>query len=139
MHDNVLLALHAERLAALSALGFTAGGTPPPLAVLYTALQIAPLRRVYSWGVPSDAALETIARFAAAAGVVEVGAGTGYWAAALATRGVDVRAYDAAPVDCAAAHNGHHALADSAAPPPFAAVLRRDAASAAAAHPRRAL
>ena len=138
MHDNALLALHEERLAALAALGFKAGSTPPPLAVLFTALQVAPLRRVYSWGVPNDAALACIARFAGATGVVEVGAGTGYWAAALSRRGIDVRAYDAAPVDCAAAHNGHHVLA-STSPPPFAAVLQRDARNAAAAHPRRAL
>ena len=138
MHDNVLLALHAERQAALAELGFTAGGTPPPLAVLFTALQVAPLRRLYSWGVPNDAALSCIARIAGATGVVEVGAGTGYWAAALHGRGVDVRAYDAAPVDCATAHNGHHVLA-STSPPPFAAVLRQDARNAADAHPRRSL
>ena len=138
MHDNVLLALHAERQAALAELGFTAGGTPPPLAVLFTALQVAPLRRLYSWGVPNDAALSCIARIAGATGVVEVGAGTGYWAAALCGRGVDVRAYDAAPVDCATAHNGHHVLA-STSPPPFAAVLRQDARNAADAHPRRSL
>ena len=139
MRDNVLLALHEERLAALTALGYAAGGAPPPLAVLYSALQIAPLRRLYSWGVPNDAALACIARCAEATGVVEVGAGTGFWAKALSKRGVDVRAYDAAPVDCASAHNGHHALSANTPPPPFTAVLRRDARSAAAAHPRRVL
>lgn len=139
MRDNVLRALHEERLAALTALGYAAGGAPPPLAVLYSALQIAPLRRLYSWGVPNDAALACIARCAEATGVVEVGAGTGFWAKALSKRGVDVRAYDAAPVDCASAHNGHHALSANTPPPPFTAVLRRDARSAAAAHPRRVL
>ena len=139
MHDTVLLTLHKERLAALTALGFTGGGTPPPLAVLYSALQVAPLRRLYSWGLPSDAALACIARCAGATGVVEVGAGTGYWARVLSRRGVDVRAYDAAPVDCVSAHNGHHVLLAHTSPPPFAAVFRRDARDAAAAHPRRCL
>ena len=137
---NALLALHAERSAALAALGFRAGAAPPALAVLYTALQVAPLRRVYAWGVPSDAALACLAEAAGSAGLVEVGAGTGYWAHLLARRGVSVRAYDIAPVDCAGTHNGHHAVPGSAVPPPpFAAVARRDAAAAAAAHPRRAL
>jgi hypothetical protein len=137
---NELLALHAERTAALAALGYRAGAAPPPLAVLYTALQVAPLRRVYAWGVPSEAALACLAKAAGSAGLVEVGAGTGFWSALLARRGVCVRAYDAAPVDCAGTHNGHHAVPGSAVPPPpFAAVARRDAAAAAAAHPRRAL
>lgn len=136
--ENVLFALHAERMAALSALGFRAGDTPSALAVLYTALQIAPLRRVYSWGIPTCAALSCVAH-AAGGGLVEVGAGTGFWASLLAARGVDVRAYDAAPVDCGL-HNGHHSLAGSTElPPPFLQVLRRSAVDAAAAHPGRAL
>lgn len=48
----------------------------------------------YAWAVPTDDALAAIARHGP---LVEIGAGTGYWAALLARRGVDVVAYDAAP------------------------------------------
>jgi hypothetical protein len=138
MADNPLLALHAERTAALAALGFRAGAPPPPLAVLYTALQVAPLRRVFAWGVPSPDALAAVARHSPR-GVVDAGAGTGYWAALLRGAGVDVLPYDAAPLDDGATHNGHHALPRGAAPPPFLRVRRGDAAAAAAAHPERTL
>lgn len=49
---------------------------------------------VYSYSVPNEAALSTLARFAP---LVEIGAGTGYWAALLKNRGVDIRAYDCDP------------------------------------------
>jgi hypothetical protein len=52
--------------------------------------------RRYSFGVPNDAALEAIARHAP---VVELGAGTGYWAYLLRARGVDCLAFDVAPPD----------------------------------------
>lgn len=48
----------------------------------------------YAWAVPDDKALELISRHGP---LVEIGAGTGYWAALLARRGVDILAYDAAP------------------------------------------
>jgi hypothetical protein len=50
----------------------------------------------YGFAVPSDEALDTIERWSPA-GVVEVGAGTGYWAHCLAHRGVDVAAFDPEP------------------------------------------
>jgi SAM-dependent methyltransferase len=50
--------------------------------------------RRYAWAVPTDEALAAVARRSP---LVEVGAGTGYWAALLARLGVDVVAYDAAP------------------------------------------
>ena len=50
--------------------------------------------RRYSFGVPDDAALEAIARRAP---IVELGAGTGYWAHLLRARGVDCLAFDLAP------------------------------------------
>lgn len=50
----------------------------------------------YAFAVPTDAALDAIAR-CAPQGVVEVGAGTGYWAQQLQQRGVDVLAFDVAP------------------------------------------
>lgn len=54
------------------------------------------LVRRYAYGIPNDDALEAIAS-ASPAGVVEVGAGTGYWARLLHERGVDVVAYDRWP------------------------------------------
>lgn len=50
----------------------------------------------YSWAIPNHATLETIKR-EASAGVVEIGAGTGYWAHLLRLREVDVVAYDLKP------------------------------------------
>lgn len=50
----------------------------------------------FAWAVPSEAALEAIAEHSPN-GVVEIGAGAGYWAAMLRERGVDVIAYDPAP------------------------------------------
>jgi len=50
----------------------------------------------HSWAVPTDEALAAIAKHSPA-GVVEIGAGTGYWAGLLRGRGVDVVAYDIEP------------------------------------------
>lgn len=50
----------------------------------------------YAWAVPDDAALDTIKRYSPR-GVVEIGAGTGYWAGLLRERGVEVAAYDRHP------------------------------------------
>ena len=50
----------------------------------------------HSWAVPTDEALEAIAKHSPR-GVVEIGAGTGYWAGLLRERGVDVVAYDTEP------------------------------------------
>ena len=52
------------------------------------------LCRPWAWAIPDDKALEIIAQHRR---IVEIGAGTGYWAALLAARGVDIVAYDAAP------------------------------------------
>lgn len=54
------------------------------------------LVRRYSFAVPDESALEAIRRLSPR-GVVELGAGTGYWARLLADRGVDVFAVDVAP------------------------------------------
>jgi len=50
----------------------------------------------YSWAVPTPEALEVIKSYGP---IVEMGAGTGYWAALLRFAGVDVLAYDKAPGD----------------------------------------
>jgi hypothetical protein len=54
------------------------------------------LPRKYSWAVPTEEALTTIAGHSPR-GVVEIGAGGGYWAMLLRERGVDVVAYDPDP------------------------------------------
>lgn len=52
------------------------------------------LRKQYSFAVPCDEALDTLASLGP---VVEMGAGSGYWAYLLRKRGVDVQAYDKSP------------------------------------------
>jgi hypothetical protein len=63
------------------------------------------LVRVYSWAVPSVGALNLIARHAP---IVEVGAGTGYWASLLEARGVDTVPYDRAPPVANGDDNQYH-------------------------------
>lgn len=48
----------------------------------------------YAWAIPDDQSLEMIAECGP---IVEIGAGTGYWAHLLRELGVDVVAYDIAP------------------------------------------
>ena len=50
----------------------------------------------YAFAIPNEAALAAI-RDASPSGVVEIGAGTGYWARLLHERGVGVVAFDTAP------------------------------------------
>eukprot|EP00282_Hemiselmis_andersenii_P023432 CAMPEP_0172000054 /NCGR_PEP_ID=MMETSP1041-20130122/2105_1 /TAXON_ID=464988 /ORGANISM="Hemiselmis andersenii, Strain CCMP439" /LENGTH=243 /DNA_ID=CAMNT_0012653549 /DNA_START=94 /DNA_END=822 /DNA_ORIENTATION=+ len=59
---------------------------------------ISPLKRIYSWAIPTVAALRAIQK-ASPSGLCEVGAGTGYWGMLLSGIGVDVVAYDRRPVD----------------------------------------
>ena len=51
---------------------------------------------MYGFAIPTDQALHRIGRWSPA-GVVEIGAGTGYWAHALQRCGVDVAAFDIEP------------------------------------------
>ena len=52
------------------------------------------LTHFYSWAVPNSKALEAIAEYSP---IVEIGAGTGYWAKLLQDQGCDVLAFDKAP------------------------------------------
>jgi hypothetical protein len=70
----------------------------PPGAASIWAERAACVRR-YAFGVPTRAALEAIARYAP---IIELGAGTGYWAYLLRRRGVDCAVYDLFPPDRAA-------------------------------------
>lgn len=56
----------------------------------------------HSWAVPTKQAIDQIVKHSPA-GVVEIGAGTGYWARLLRARGLFVQAYDEAPHDNAQA------------------------------------
>jgi hypothetical protein len=49
------------------------------------------LASLFSWAIPTDAALELLAKYAP---LVECGAGMGYWLALLRARGVDAIGYD---------------------------------------------
>ncbi|MDO8391546.1 MAG: hypothetical protein Q7V57_13785 [Actinomycetota bacterium] len=50
----------------------------------------------YAFAIPTDRALAAIQRYSAS-GVVEIGAGTGYWASLVRALGVPIDAYDPAP------------------------------------------
>lgn len=54
------------------------------------------VKQRYSWAVPNEEAIRTIA-YHSPRGVVEIGAGGGYWAKMLREHGVDVIAYDPDP------------------------------------------
>ena len=49
------------------------------------------LASLFSWAIPTDAALEVLSRYAP---LIECGAGMGYWLALLRARGVDAIGYD---------------------------------------------
>lgn len=78
------------------------------------------LSTVYAFATPTTDALQAIQR--ATSSVVEVGAGTGYWASFLQTHGLQVDAYDVAPTTSTSAFNEYHS--DS---PSFTDVQQGDA------------
>ena len=57
------------------------------------------LQEAFSYAVASPETLEWVAARTPGRGIVEVGAGRGYWAELLRAAGVDVLAYDSAPPD----------------------------------------
>lgn len=65
------------------------------------------LRTTYAWAIPNQAALDTIARHSPR-GVVEIGAGGGYWAKLLREAGLDVIAYDIDPDGHLGWHHAPH-------------------------------
>lgn len=67
------------------------------LIKLWYGRTLMPMRHMFAWAVPSRSALGLIEKTVRAnclAGVVEIGAGKGYWAMLLGHRGVDVVAFD---------------------------------------------
>lgn len=69
-------------------------------------LMRANLADKYAWGIPTDEAIREIAKFSP---IVEIGAGTGYWAGLLAKAGADVLAYDLYPPTGPRRKNEFHA------------------------------
>lgn len=67
------------------------------MASLFNARRV--LCRAFSWAVPDKCAIEAIAEYSPN-GVIEVGAGSGYWARMLHEHGVDVKATDLHPAGC---------------------------------------
>ena len=63
------------------------------LADVFSRVLLGPLKTV-GYAIPSEDNLEAISKYGP---LVEVGAGTGYWSAALQLKGVDVLAFDADP------------------------------------------
>ncbi len=105
---------------------------PPGLAQM---LGLAQRRRElavrFAWAVPDDAALELMGRCEP---LLDAGAGTGYWAALLTERGVDIVASDLRPPGPDADntfHPGDH--------PPWTTVLEASSVVAARRHPDRSL
>ena len=64
----------------------------------------------YAHAIPGEAALDTLADLAP---LVELGAGTGYWAWLLRRRGVDILAFDACPPIDTGHANPYHRNADA--------------------------
>jgi hypothetical protein len=62
-----------------------------PSPLLDLAQRRRELASLFSWAIPSDAALELLAKYAP---LVECGAGMGYWLALLRARGVDAIGFD---------------------------------------------
>lgn len=65
--------------------------------------RVSGIWRTFSHAIPSDRALAVIARYGP---ILEVGSGTGYWAAHLKARNVDIMATDINPA--ATGDNAHH-------------------------------
>ncbi len=80
------------------------GGVPDPPAEAEDALLM--LAQDYAYVLPSDSALAMLAGLGP---LVEIGAGTGYWAHRLRSIGVDIVAFDQAPVDGERANRYHPA------------------------------
>lgn len=80
----------------------------------------------YSWAIPSPGAVAWIVQRLGGQGLVETGAGGGYWAWQLSQAGADVVAYDPSPPPAKFALREWHSVL-------------RDDASATAHHPDRAL
>jgi len=95
-----------------------------PIVIAYLRFMVAPLRRLYSWGVPSNEIVRLLQAFVRDFGgseLVELGAGTGYWSFVLARDGLLASSYDLTPCHYSEL-NGHHYISRSVNAPAFVAV-----------------
>ena len=74
------------------------GDVETMLAMMRRGLTMDALQRRFAWAIPSPTDLSWMAGLLAGRGVVEIGAGTGYWAWMLEQVGVKVAAYDLHPL-----------------------------------------
>jgi hypothetical protein len=89
--------------------------------------------RRFAWAVPTNAALAAIARYAP---ILEVGAGTGYWALLLRRRGVDILPTDRQPPRRRSVKERQYRGRQSRQ---FVPITRMGAAKAAGRYPQRSL
>ena len=83
----------------------TAASLPPAVSeILDLRERRRELAALFSWAVPTDEALDVLAKHAP---LVECGSGMGYWTALLQARGVEVIAYDLAPPNEGAMNRFH--------------------------------
>jgi hypothetical protein len=61
-----------------------------------------PLCRKYSWAIPDERALNILGKFAP---LIEIGAGSGFWARLLRDRGFDILAFDKYIYNCTSRAN----------------------------------
>ena len=90
----------------------------------YLRFMVAPLRRLYCWGDPSNETVRLLQAFVRDFGgseLVELGAGTGHWSFVLARDGLLASSYDLTPCHYCEL-NGHHYISRSMNAPAFVAV-----------------
>lgn len=126
--ENPYVIEYHEAMQELKFLGYREGGDLLPHKPYIDAV-VLPLRRAYAWGVPSSEALDAIVDMSPN-GIVEIGAGTGFWSHQLVARGARVHAFDATPCQLETV-NGFHALANMGNALPFVRVSPGGAEAAA--------
>jgi len=73
---------------------------------IYEFEQRSKLVRKFAWAIPNREAIDAIVSLGSP--IVEMGAGTGYWAALLRARGVSVDAFDISPPSSGGRNNHYH-------------------------------
>lgn len=133
LDGNPLLHLFGKLVEPTGPLpGRAAGPLSPGLAqILDLPQRRRELAALFAWAVPGDEALSALGRYGP---LVESGAGMGYWAAHLQSRGVDVVAYDVDPPGSGAANEFH-----PTDHPPWTTVHRATGPTAVRRHPDRTL
>ncbi|MFD8335583.1 hypothetical protein ACFV42_23430 [Streptomyces solisilvae] len=76
---------------------FMPGDAETLMALVQRGLEMGALQRRFAWAIPSPSDLTWMVDLLAGRDVVEIGAGTGYWAWMLEQAGVNVAAYDIHP------------------------------------------